>query len=68
MNKNLKYIKLLVYFRFIYNFYIARNKEIYHREGKFVSGMNFSKWLNNEYIPNNQDMKWIKEVSSKSTK
>ena len=54
--------------RFIYNFYIARNKEIYEREGKFVSGMDFSKWLNNEYIPNNQDMKWIKEVSSKATK
>ncbi|MDK0839468.1 transposase [Clostridium perfringens] len=54
--------------RFIYNFYIARNKEIYVREGKFVSGMDFSKWLNNEYIPNNQDMKWIKEVSSKATK
>ena len=54
--------------RFIYNFYIARNKEIYEREGKFVSGMDFSKWLNNEYIPNNQDKKWIKEVSSKATK
>ena len=54
--------------RFIYNFYIAYNKEIYEREGKFVSGMDFSKWLNNEYIPNNQDMKWIKEVSSKATK
>ncbi len=54
--------------RFIYNFYIARNKEIYKREGKFVSGMDFSKWLNNEYIPNNQEMNWIKEVSSKATK
>ena len=54
--------------RFVYNFYIARNKEIYEREGKFVSGMDFSKWLNNQYIPNNQDMKWIKEVSSKATK
>ena len=54
--------------RFIYNFYIARNKEIYEREGKFVSGMDFSKWLNNKYIPNNKDMKWIKEVSSKATK
>ena len=54
--------------RFIYNFYIAYNKEIYEREGKFVSGIDFSKWLNNEYIPNNQDMKWIKEVSSKATK
>ena len=54
--------------RFVYNFYIAHNKEIYEREGKFVSGMDFSKWLNNEYIPNNQEMKWIKEVSSKATK
>ena len=54
--------------RFVYNFYIARNKEIYKKEGKFVSGIDFSKWLNNEYIPNNQDMKWIKEVSSKATK
>ena len=54
--------------RFVYNFYIARNKEIYEREGKYVSGMDFSKWLNNKYIPNNQEMKWIKEVSSKATK
>ena len=54
--------------RFIYNFYIAHNKEVYEKEGKFVSGMDFSKWLNNEYIPNNQDMKWIKDVSSKATK
>ena len=54
--------------RFIYNFYIAHNKEIYEREGKFVSGIDFSKWLNNEYIPNNQEMNWIKEVSSKATK
>ena len=54
--------------RFVYNIYIARNKEIYEKEGKFVSGMEFSKWLNNEYIPNNQEMNWIKEVSSKATK
>ena len=30
--------------------------------------MDFSKWLNNEYIPKNQEVKWIKEVSSKATK
>lgn len=54
--------------RFVYNFYIARNKEIYERKGKFISGMDFSKWLNNEYIHNNQEVKWIKEVSSKATK
>ncbi|SQC07056.1 IS605 family transposase OrfB [Clostridium perfringens] len=54
--------------RFVYNFYIAHNKEVYEKERKFISGMDFSKWLNNEYIPNNQDKKWIKEVSSKTTK
>ena len=54
--------------RFIYNFYIAHNKEIYEKEKKFVSGMDFSKWLNNYYIPKNCDKNWIKEVSSKATK
>lgn len=54
--------------RFIYNFYIAHNKEVYEKEGKFISGMDFSKWLNNEYIPNNPDKKWIKGISSKATK
>lgn len=54
--------------RFIYNFYIAHNKAVYEKEGKFVSGMDFSKWLNNEYIPNNPDKKWIKGISSKATK
>lgn len=54
--------------RFIYNFYIAHNKEVYEEENKFVSGMDFSKWLNNEFIPNNPDKDWIKEVSSKATK
>lgn len=54
--------------RFIYNFYISHNKKVYESEGKFVSGIDFSKWLNNDYIPNNQDMKWIKDVSSKATK
>lgn len=43
--------------RFVYNFYIAHNKEIYEKEGKCMSGMNFSKWFNSEYIPKNQEMK-----------
>ena len=54
--------------RYIYNFYLAHNKEIYETEKRFVSGTDFSKWLNNEYIPNNKDYRWIKEVSSKSVK
>lgn len=54
--------------RFIYNFYIAHNKENYQNGGKFVSGMSFSKWLNNEFIPNNKSYSWIKDVSSKAVK
>lgn len=54
--------------RYVYNFYLIHNKEIYEKEKRFVSGIEFSKWLNNEYIPNNPDKAWIKEVSSKATK
>ena len=54
--------------RFVYNFYLAHNKEIYDKEKCFVSGIDFSKWLNNEFMPNNQEYNWIKEVSSKSVK
>lgn len=52
--------------RFIYNFYIAYNKELYKNGEKFMTWMAFSVWLNNEYLPNNPDKMWIKEVSSKS--
>jgi transposase, IS605 orfB family len=54
--------------RFIYNFYIAHNKELYENGEKFMSGRRFSVWLNNEYIPNNHDKMWIKEVSAHSVK
>ena len=54
--------------RYIYNFYLAHNRGIYEKEKKFVSGMDFSKWLNHNFIPNNPDYYWIKEVSSKSVK
>jgi putative transposase len=64
----LKINKTIGVSRFIYNFYIAHNKEVYEREKKFVSAMDFSKWLNNKYIPNNQAKGWIKEVSSKAVK
>ena len=54
--------------RYIYNFYLAHNKEVYEQEKRFVSGMDFSKWLNNEYLPNNPEYQWIKTVSSKAVK
>ena len=54
--------------RFIYNFYLAHNKEVYARESQFVSGMAFSVWLNNEFIPTNPGYRWVKDVSSKAIK
>ena len=54
--------------RYVYNFYLAHNKELYDKGERFISGKSFSVWLNNEYLPNNPDKQWIKEVSSKSVK
>ena len=31
-----------------------------------MSAYEFSKWLNNEYLLDNKDKAWIKEVSSKA--
>ena len=52
--------------RYVYNFFIAHNKEIYEKENRYVSEGEFRKWLNNEFIPNNEDYKWIKNVYSKA--
>lgn len=52
--------------RFIYNFYIAHNKELYENGGKFMTGWSFSVWFNNEYLPNNPDKMWVKDVYTKA--
>ena len=54
--------------RFIYNEYIKYNQKQYELGNKFVSAFDFSKYINNVYLPSNPDKKWIKEVSSKSVK
>ena len=54
--------------RFIYNFYISENQKAYKNDMPFIIAFSFSKWLNNEFIPNNPDYLWIKGVSSKSVK
>ena len=54
--------------RYVYNFYLSHNKELYEKGEKFMSGKSFSVWLNNEYLPGKPDKMWIKEVSSKSVK
>ena len=54
--------------RYIYNFYLDYNKALHEKGERFMTGKSFSVWLNNEYIPNNPDKIWIKEVSSKAVK
>ena len=54
--------------RFIYNEYIKYNQKQYELGNKFVSAFDFSKYINNVYLPSNPDKKWIKDVSSKSVK
>ena len=54
--------------RYVYNFYLGHNKALHDNGEKFMTGKSFSLWLNNEYIPNNPDKAWIKEVSSKAVK
>ena len=67
-DQKIKIHKTIGVARFVYNFYIAENKKFYKKNKSFLSAYDFSKWLNNEFIPNNKDYSWIKDVSSKSTK
>ena len=54
--------------RYVYNFYLATQKERYERGEKLQSAIDFSKWLNNDYLLQHEELHWIKEVSSKSIK
>lgn len=54
--------------RYVKNMYITHNQEVYRNGGSFISGMVFSKWLNNEYLPNHPEKSWIRDVYAKSTK
>ncbi len=54
--------------RYVYNFYLCHNKALHDNGEKFMTGKSFSLWLNNEYIPNNPDKTWIREVYSKAVK
>lgn len=52
--------------RFIYNFYLAHNKELQENGKNFMSSNKFRVWLNNEYLPNHPEYSWIKEAYSKA--
>ena len=54
--------------RYVYNFYLGHNKALHDNGKKFMTGKDFSLWLNNKYIPDNPDKTWIREVYSKAVK
>ena len=54
--------------RYVYNFYLGHNKSLHDNGEKFMTGKDFSLWLNNKYIPDNPDKTWIREVYSKAVK
>lgn len=53
--------------RYVYNLYLATAQNHFKETGKHLSGYDFSKWLNNVYVKQ-QDYYWIKDVSSKAVK
>lgn len=68
-----KFIRTIGTCRFVYNLFLQKNKELYEKNKntdlpKYINNMEFSKWLNNEFIPNNSQFKWIKDVSSKAVR
>ncbi len=52
--------------RYVYNLYLSQAQVYYQSTGKFLSGYDFSKWLNN--VHTKQQDEWIKDVSSKAVK
>jgi putative transposase len=58
-----KLINTIEVCRYLYNAFISYNKQLYEKESKFCSGMDFDKYVNNELSIENP---WIKQVSSKA--
>ncbi|WP_156450402.1 helix-turn-helix domain-containing protein, partial [Sporosarcina sp. HYO08] len=52
--------------RYVYNLYLVTAQKHYKETKKHLSGYDFSKWLNNVYLVENDP--WIKKVSSKAVK
>ena len=68
-----KFLRTIGVCRFVYNLFLQKNKELYTKNKdtnlpKYINNFEFSKWLNNEFIPDNPEYQWIKEVSSKAVR
>ncbi len=66
--QRIAYAKTVGTCRYVYNLFIDTNKKQHEQNLLYLNNYAFSKWLNNEYVPKNQDKKWIKEASSKVIK
>lgn len=68
LNQIIKINQTIGVCRFVYNLFISQNKENYKNGKKYINNYEFSKWLNNKFVPNNPEYKWIKDVSSKAVR
>ena len=66
-NQKQKIIETIGVCRYVYNLYIEKCRKLYQEQHSFLSGYEFSKWLNN-YHSTQKEYCWIKEVSSKAVK
>ena len=48
--------------RFVWNLFIEENK----KSEKYINNFNFSKWFNNEYLLEHEDVAWLKRAGSKT--
>lgn len=63
-----KFFRTIGVCRYVYNLFIDVNRSNYQKGIRYMNAKAFSVWLNHDYLENNPDKKWIKEVSSKAVK
>lgn len=69
----IQYNKTIGTCRFVYNLFLDTNKKLYEEnkgtdKEKFMSDFTFGVWLNNKFLLEYPEYKWVKEVSSKAVK
>lgn len=54
--------------RYVYNLFLEQNNKLYEAGEKYMNANAFSKWMNNEVLPEHEELNWIKDVSTKSVR
>ena len=63
-----QYMRTVGVCRYVYNLFIEVNDARHEQKLPYMNNYAFSKWLNNEYLPNNPDKAWVKDVSTKAVR